>query len=132
MMTNSSICSLPLSLTVADHSMDNGLIDWLIDGLIDGLIDWLICVCNSGDEHNEARFFFEAVKEGDQILFGTEEELERTMWVNKLYMATGQSHKPIAPKLSMVATAKESKTNTLGRAQGGTILKGTNTCTMFF
>lgn len=78
----------------------------------------IICL-TSDDEYKGARFYFEAVKEGDQIVFGTEEELERTMWVNKLYMATGQSHKPVAPKLSMVATAKENRTNTLSRLQGG-------------
>ncbi|EDO45421.1 predicted protein, partial [Nematostella vectensis] len=75
------------------------------------------CEKIEGEEFKGGRFFFKAVKEGDQMIFATDEELERTVWVNKLYMATGQSHKPVAPKLSMVATALESS-STLSRVQG--------------
>ena len=63
------------------------------------------------------RFFFKGVKEGDQVVFATEEELERQIWVNKLYTATGQSHKPVAPKLSVVSVQGQS--NSLTRLQGG-------------
>ena len=69
------------------------------------------------EEHKGGRFFFKAVKEGDQVLFATEEELERQIWVNKLYTATGQSHKPVAPNLSAVSV--QPHVNTLTRLQGG-------------
>ena len=70
------------------------------------------------EEHRGGRFFFKAVKEGDQVLFATEEELERQIWVNKLYTATGQSHKPVAPNLSAVSVQPH-VSNTLTRLQGG-------------
>ena len=69
------------------------------------------------EEHKGGRFFFKAVKEGDQVLFATEEELERQVWVNKLYTATGQSHKPVAPNLTAVSV--QPHVNTLTRLQGG-------------
>ena len=77
----------------------------------------LIIVHLADEEHKGGRFFFKAVKEGDQVLFATEEELERQIWVNKLYTATGQSHKPIAPNLSAVSV--QPHVNTLTRLQGG-------------
>ena len=43
------------------------------------------------------RFFFNAVKEGDNVSFATDEETERQLWVQALYRATGQSHKPTPP-----------------------------------
>ncbi len=43
------------------------------------------------------RFFYNAVKEGDNITFATDEESERQPWVQALYRATGQSHKPKPP-----------------------------------
>jgi len=63
------------------------------------------------------------VKEGDQVLFATEEELERQIWVNKLYTATGQSHKPVAPNLSAVSVQPHVN-NTLTRLQGGQLFAG--------
>ena len=51
------------------------------------------------------------------MIFATDEELDRQIWVNKLYTATGQSHKPVAPKLS-VATV-HGQPNSLTRLQGG-------------
>lgn len=43
------------------------------------------------------RQFFNAVKEGDTVTFATDEEQERQLWIQALYRATGQSHKPTAP-----------------------------------
>ena len=43
------------------------------------------------------KFFFNAVKEGDNVSFATDEENERQLWIQALYRATGQSHKPIPP-----------------------------------
>ena len=49
------------------------------------------------------RFFFSAVKEGDNVSFATDEENERQLWIQALYRATGQSHKPTAPTASLKA-----------------------------
>ncbi|XP_030829496.1 calcium-dependent secretion activator 1 isoform X5 [Strongylocentrotus purpuratus] len=43
------------------------------------------------------RFFFSAVKEGDSIVFACDEEVDRQFWVQAIYRATGQSHKPVPP-----------------------------------
>ena len=43
------------------------------------------------------RFFFNVVKEGDQVVFAVDEDSERTLWVQAIYRATGQSHKPVCP-----------------------------------
>lgn len=75
------------------------------------------CEAVHDEEHKGGKFFFKAVKEGDQVLFATEEELERQIWVNKLYTATGQSHKPVAPNLSAVSVQPH-LSNTLTRLQG--------------
>lgn len=45
------------------------------------------------------KFFFNAVKEGDNVSFATDEETERQLWVQALYRATGQSHKPTPPSV---------------------------------
>lgn len=74
------------------------------------------CEAINDEEHKGGRFFFKAVKEGDQVIFATEEELERQMWVNKLYTATGQSHKPVVPNLSAVSV--QAHVSTLTRLQG--------------
>jgi uncharacterized protein YqjF (DUF2071 family) len=55
---------------------------------------------------NDARFFFKAVREGDVVTFATNEENERHSWVQALYRATGQSHKPTPP---LTATNKTSQ-----------------------
>ncbi|CAF2474724.1 unnamed protein product [Rotaria sp. Silwood2] len=46
---------------------------------------------------NDAKYFFKAVREGDVVTFATNEENERHSWVQALYRATGQSHKPTPP-----------------------------------
>ncbi|KAM9376547.1 calcium-dependent secretion activator 2 isoform 2-T2 [Pholidichthys leucotaenia] len=43
------------------------------------------------------RFFFSAVREGDQVTFGCDDEQDRLLWVQSLYRATGQSYKPKPP-----------------------------------
>ncbi|KAK7576314.1 hypothetical protein V9T40_012600 [Parthenolecanium corni] len=40
------------------------------------------------------RYFFNAVKEGDSILWACDDENECHLWVMALYRATGQAHKP--------------------------------------
>ncbi|VDP27703.1 unnamed protein product [Soboliphyme baturini] len=44
------------------------------------------------------KFFFSALREGEEIKFATDDDNERHMWVQALYRATGQAHKPIPPK----------------------------------
>lgn len=41
--------------------------------------------------------FFSAVKEGDLVIFATNDEQDRTLWVQAMYRATGQSYKPLPP-----------------------------------
>ena len=61
------------------------------------------------------KFFFNTVKEGDQVTFATDDESERTLWVQAIYRATGQSHKPTPP-----ASQPTKMTNTqLSKVQGG-------------
>ncbi|XP_052523718.1 calcium-dependent secretion activator 2 isoform X8 [Tympanuchus pallidicinctus] len=41
------------------------------------------------------RMFFNAVKEGDTVIFASDDEQDRVLWVQAMYRATGQSYKPI-------------------------------------
>jgi len=43
------------------------------------------------------KFFFNTVREGDSVLFATEDEQEASAWVMAFYRATGQAHKPAPP-----------------------------------
>uniref|UniRef100_A0A8C6MGM8 Calcium dependent secretion activator 2 n=1 Tax=Nothobranchius furzeri TaxID=105023 RepID=A0A8C6MGM8_NOTFU len=43
------------------------------------------------------RVFFNAVKEGDLIVFASDDEQDRVLWVQAMYRATGQSYKPVPP-----------------------------------
>ncbi|KAM3925189.1 calcium-dependent secretion activator 2 isoform 6-T6 [Leptodactylus fuscus] len=42
------------------------------------------------------QWFFNAVKEGDTVIFASDDEQDRVLWVQAIYRATGQSYKPIA------------------------------------
>jgi hypothetical protein len=54
------------------------------------------------------KHFFNAVKEGDNVTFASDEESERQLWIQALYRATGQSHKPTPPTvIQTVQTARE-------------------------
>lgn len=59
------------------------------------------------------RYFFNAVKEGDSILYACDDENECHLWVMAMYRATGQSHKPTP----LVSTA--GKNSTISKIQGG-------------
>ncbi|KAK0399963.1 hypothetical protein QR680_003296 [Steinernema hermaphroditum] len=52
------------------------------------------------------KYFFSAIKEGDEIKFATDDENERHLWVQALYRATGQAYKPQPPKQSSIAPSK--------------------------
>lgn len=38
------------------------------------------------------RYFFNAVKEGDSVLYACDDENESHLWVMAMYRATGQAH----------------------------------------
>ncbi|KAL5015108.1 hypothetical protein ScPMuIL_009378 [Solemya velum] len=65
-------------------------------------------------ELDGGRFFLNIVKEGDIVTFATEDENERTLWVQAVYRATGQTHKPVPP---VIQTNKISNTQ-ISRMQG--------------
>ncbi|XP_078270690.1 calcium-dependent secretion activator 1 isoform X3 [Rhinoraja longicauda] len=52
------------------------------------------------------RSFFNAVKEGDTVIFASDDEQDRILWVQAMYRATGQSHKPIPPTQVQKLNAK--------------------------
>ncbi|XP_078065645.1 calcium-dependent secretion activator 1 isoform X2 [Mustelus asterias] len=52
------------------------------------------------------RAFFNAVKEGDTVIFASDDEQDRILWVQAMYRATGQSHKPIPPTQVQKLNAK--------------------------
>ncbi|XP_074798433.1 calcium-dependent secretion activator 2 isoform X9 [Natator depressus] len=41
------------------------------------------------------QMFFNAVKEGDTVIFASDDDQDRILWVQAMYRATGQSYKPI-------------------------------------
>ncbi|XP_073799322.1 calcium-dependent secretion activator 2 isoform X1 [Danio rerio] len=43
------------------------------------------------------RAFFSAVREGDLVVFASNDDQDRALWVQAMYRATGQSYKPVAP-----------------------------------
>lgn len=74
------------------------------------------------DEYEGGKYFFGCVKEGNSVTFSTDDEMERQMWVHKISQATGQSHRPVAPKTLEIGTPK---TNSLTKLMGG---KKTSNC----
>ena len=75
-----------------------------------------VCVCVLGVDGG--RYFFSTVREGDQIMFATDDESERTLWVQAIYRATGQSHKPVPPTTNQ--PLRTSANTQLSKVQGGT------------
>jgi hypothetical protein len=69
-----------------------------------------LCLDLEGGKH-----FFNTVKEGDSVLFATEDEQEAHNWVMAFYRATGQAHKPTPP----VTTGKNS---VVTKVQGGIVI----------
>lgn len=43
------------------------------------------------------RVFFNAVREGELVMFASDSEQDRVLWVQAMYRATGQSYKPVPP-----------------------------------
>uniref|UniRef100_A0A8C1GB42 Ca2+-dependent activator protein for secretion a n=1 Tax=Cyprinus carpio TaxID=7962 RepID=A0A8C1GB42_CYPCA len=57
------------------------------------------------------RTFFNAVKEGDTVIFASDDEQDRILWVQAMYRATGQSHKPVPPTQVQKLNAKGGSTH---------------------
>lgn len=56
-------------------------------------VAWLRCASPAGLQGGAA--FFHALREGDLVTFSCEDEAERTLWLQALYRATGQAHRPL-------------------------------------
>ena len=69
----------------------------------------------SSSDLDGGRFFFNAVKEGDSVVFAADDEAESHLWVMALYRATGQSHKPAPP----LTPQTQGKSSTMAKIQGG-------------
>ena len=54
-------------------------------------------------------FFFSCVREGDNVVFACDEESERPLWIQAIYRATGQIHKPMPPPNSQLARQQGGK-----------------------
>ncbi|XP_044016628.1 calcium-dependent secretion activator isoform X3 [Aphidius gifuensis] len=65
-----------------------------------------------GTDLEGGRYFFNAVREGDNIVYASDDENECHLWVMAMYRATGQSHKPTPP----VSVAD--KNSTISKIQG--------------
>uniref|UniRef100_UPI00358FE8B9 calcium-dependent secretion activator 1-like isoform X3 n=1 Tax=Myxine glutinosa TaxID=7769 RepID=UPI00358FE8B9 len=52
------------------------------------------------------RAFFNAVKEGDVVMFASGDEQDRILWVQAMYRATGQAYKPVPPTQIQKLNAK--------------------------
>ncbi|XP_065559138.1 calcium-dependent secretion activator-like isoform X3 [Artemia franciscana] len=67
-----------------------------------------------GMDLDGGKYFFNAVKEGDSVLFSVDDEADCHMWVMAIYRATGQSHKPSPP------LAPSNRNSTIAKIQGDT------------
>lgn len=56
--------------------------------------------------------FFNAVKEGDTVIFASDDEQDRILWVQAMYRATGQSYKPILASQAQKMNPKGGNVNT--------------------
>ncbi|KAM4733969.1 calcium-dependent secretion activator 2 isoform 1-T1 [Anableps anableps] len=63
--------------------------------------------CDPQTDLQGGRVFFNAVKEGDLVTFGCDDEQDRVLWVQGIYRATGQSYKPIPPVHNKNVNCKE-------------------------
>ncbi|KAM6302177.1 calcium-dependent secretion activator 2 isoform 3-T3 [Podargus strigoides] len=58
------------------------------------------------------RMFFNAVKEGDTVIFASDDEQDRILWVQAMYRATGQSYKPVPASQAQKMNPKAGNVNT--------------------
>ncbi|KAF7272951.1 hypothetical protein GWI33_014300 [Rhynchophorus ferrugineus] len=66
----------------------------------------------TGKHLEGGRYFFNAVREGDSIIYASDDENECHLWVMAMYRATGQSHKPTPP------VTLQDKNSTISKIQG--------------
>lgn len=74
------------------------------------------CFCkieSSFPDLEGGRYFFNAVREGDSIIYASDDENECHLWVMAMYRATGQSHKPTPP------VPLQDQNSTISKIQGG-------------
>ncbi|XP_016903855.1 calcium-dependent secretion activator isoform X3 [Apis cerana] len=83
-----------------------------LDGYTVDYIEPLSANLMVGMDLDDGRFYFNAVREGDNIVFAADDENECQTWVMVMYRATGQSHKPTPP----VSVAD--KNSTISKIQG--------------
>ncbi|CAH8503229.1 unnamed protein product [Heterobilharzia americana] len=57
------------------------------------------------------RFFFKLVREGDTLIVASSSEVDRHNWMQALYRATGQTHKPTPPGASSSTVIKTDQAN---------------------
>uniref|UniRef100_A0A670Y8J1 Calcium dependent secretion activator 2 n=2 Tax=Pseudonaja textilis TaxID=8673 RepID=A0A670Y8J1_PSETE len=60
----------------------------------------------------DGQMFFNAVKEGDIVIFASDDEQDRILWVQAMYRATGQSYKPVPVGQPQKMNPKGSNTHT--------------------
>uniref|UniRef100_A0A674ARP7 Calcium-dependent secretion activator 1-like n=1 Tax=Salmo trutta TaxID=8032 RepID=A0A674ARP7_SALTR len=48
-------------------------------------------------DYTDPHMHAHALKEGDTVIFASDDEQDRILWVQAMYRATGQSHKPVPP-----------------------------------
>ncbi|XP_071589856.1 calcium-dependent secretion activator 2 isoform X3 [Heliangelus exortis] len=58
------------------------------------------------------RMFFNAVKEGDTVVFASDDEQDRILWVQAMYRATGQSYKPVPASQAQKMNSKGGNADT--------------------
>lgn len=90
----------------------NGCVDSQYDVGCKNVVFTLFIISNFIDLEG-GRYFFNAVKEGDSILWACDDENECHLWVMALYRATGQAHKPTP------LTSNTPKTAGLCKTQAG-------------
>jgi hypothetical protein len=83
---------------------------------IQQLDGYTVDFCDPVEGLEGGKFFFSTVREGDQVVFATDDESERALWVQAIYRATGQSHKPVPP----VSQPTKSTNTQLSKVQGDT------------
>jgi hypothetical protein len=66
------------------------------------------------------RAFFNAVKEGDTVIFASDDEQDRILWVQAMYRATGQSHKPVPPTQVQKLNSKGGASAQMDASSGST------------
>jgi calcium-dependent secretion activator len=67
----------------------------------------------SGSDLVGGQYFFNAVRDGDSVLYACDDENECHLWVMAMYRATGQAHKP-TPPINIAG-----KNSTIAKLQGG-------------